>query len=90
MNGADDIQRWWGKLKVEDRIRQDVTVGADDFPSAILDICEQLDLTKPIVTYKHDSEMARFNRTVFYPDDFIESVVFHTMEIERLVDRKKK
>ena len=90
MSGKDSARRWWGKMKVEDRIRQDVTVAADDFAAALSDVCEQLDLTKPIVTRKHENEMSRFNRTVFYPDDFIESVRFDAMEIERLVDRKKK
>jgi len=77
-------------MKVEDRIRQDVTVAADDFAAALSDVCEQLDLTKPIVTRKHENEMSRFNRTVFYPDDFVEECTFDTFEIEKINVKKRK
>ena len=82
--------RWWGKLKIEDRIQQDCTILAVGFPGALAAVCKHFDLTRPIVTRKHENEMDQFGRTVFYPDDFIESVPFDTMEIEIIRSKKKK
>ena len=81
--------RAWGKIKVEDAIRQDVTLFGDSFESCLLNICEHFDLTKPIIVNKHYSEIDRFYRTIFYPDDFIEPVNFDTLEIEILIQKKK-
>ena len=81
--------RVWCKLKVEDRIRQDVTLSAEDFASALHAVCEHFDLTKPIVCNKHLNEIKNFRRTVFYADDFIESVDFDTLDIEIIVLKKK-
>lgn len=86
---AADVGRWWGKIKVEDRIREDETVTSDNFASALISLCEHFDLTKPIVTGKHQHEMENFRRTVFYPDDFIEDVCFDTFEIEKIVTKKQ-
>lgn len=82
--------RVWGMLKVEDRIREDVTVTADDFMSSLMKVCEHFDLTKPIMVQKHYNEITRFNRTIFYADDFIEAVPFDTLEVEIIVMKKKK
>lgn len=81
--------RVWGKIKVEDRIQDDVTLECGDFESGLLKVCEHFDLTKPIIVGKHQNEINRFFRTIFYPDDFIESVNFDTLEIEILVEKKK-
>lgn len=81
--------RVWGKLKIEDRIVQDVTMNADDFTDALTSVCDHFDLTKPIVTGKHEAEIRNFYRTIFYPDDFIESVDFDTFEIEIIVNKKQ-
>ena len=82
--------RVWGMIKVEDRIQSDVTVTADDFMGSLMKVCEHFDLTKPIMVQKHYREIERFNRTVFYPDDFIEAVPFDTLEVEIIVIKKKK
>ena len=77
-------------IKVEDRIKSDVVVTADDFMGSLMQVCEHFDLTKPIMLDKHLSEIKRFNRTIFYADDFIEAVPFDTLEIEIIVNKKKK
>jgi len=77
-------------IKVEDRIREDVTVSADDFMGSLMKVCEHFDLTKPIMVQKHYNEIERFNRTIFYADDFIEAVDFDTLEVEIIVIKKKK
>ena len=81
--------KYWVKLKQEDIILQHTTVEAPDFAGALGAACSAFDLSKPIVCEKHKSEMERFSRTVFYPDDFVDSVSFDTMEIE-IITRKKK
>jgi hypothetical protein len=79
----------WGKIKSEDRILRDVTLQEDDFTAALAAVCDRFDLTKPIVCAKHLGEISNFNRTIFYPDDFIEPVNFDTLEIEIINMRKK-
>jgi hypothetical protein len=81
--------RFWGKLKIEDKIIKDITVKGEDFKGAISVICGEFDLSKPLMLEKHLSEIRQFNRTVFYADDFIESVSFDSLEIEKIVTKKK-
>ena len=82
--------KFWIKLKKEDVIIQHITVDAADLPAALVSACNTLDLSKPMVYEKHKNEMERFYRTVFYPDDFVDSVHFDTMEIEIITKRKKQ
>ncbi len=81
--------RYWGKIKIEDRIQKDITLEEKDFLGALSAVCDFLDLSKPIVCAKHHAEIKAFSRTVFHPDDFVESVDFDTLEIE-VIGRKKK
>lgn len=81
--------RFWGKLKIEDRIIKDITAESDDFKTAVSSVCAGFDLSKPLILEKHLSEMRQFNRTVFHADDFVESVPFDTFEIEKIVIKKK-
>ena len=82
--------KYWVKLKAEDIIMQHTTVDAADLSAALVSACSVLDLSKPMVYDKHRTEMERFSRTVFYPDDFVDSVHFNTMEIEIITRRKKQ
>jgi len=81
--------RYWGKIKTEDRIIRDVTLNESDFVHAVAAVCDSLDLSKPIICAKHHAEMKSFSRTVFYPDDFVESVQFDTLEIEAIGRNKR-
>ncbi len=81
--------KFWGKLKTEDRILKDIIVNCDDLKSAVAAICDEFDLSKPLILEKHLSETASFNRTVFYPDDFVERVSFDSFEIEKIATKKK-
>lgn len=82
--------RFWGKIKTEDRIVRDLVQEDRDFTEALVSLCTRFDVGKPIVCDKHFKEMSSFNRTIFYPDDFIESVDFDTLEIELIDIRKHK
>lgn len=81
--------RYWGKIKIEDAMKTDVTLEEKDFLSALSAICDRLDLSKPIICGKHHAEIASFRRTVFYADDFVESVEFDRLEIE-IIGKKKR
>lgn len=81
--------KFWAKLKSEDRILKDITVAGDGLKAAIASACNEFDLSKPVILEKHLNEMTQFNRTVFYPDDFIESVSFDSLEIEKIASKKK-
>ena len=80
--------RFWGKIKTEDRIQCDLVQEDKDFSSALTALCDRFDIGKPIVCDKHLKEVQSFRRTLFYPDDFVESVSFDTFEIE-IIDTKK-
>jgi hypothetical protein len=82
--------RVWGMIKVADRIKRDVIINADDFMSALILVCEHFDLAKPIMVQKHYREVEQFNRTIFYSDDFVESVPFDTLEVEIIITKKKR
>ena len=79
----------WGMLKSQDRIIEQVVVEREDFAAALHAICAHFDLMRPIVCEKHRFEIRNFRRTVFYPDDFLESTAFDTLEIEIIGSRKK-
>lgn len=81
--------RYWGKIKIEDRMKRDTVTEATDFVSALSAVCDAFDLSKPIICAKHHAEIKSFSRTVFFPDDFVESVDFDTLEIE-VIGKKKK
>ena len=80
--------RIWGKIKIEDRIQKDLTLDATGFAMAVEAVCTSFDLSKPIICAKHHAEIKNFSRTVFYADDFVESVDFETLEIEIIGDKK--
>ncbi len=82
--------KYWVKLKTEDIIRTHITVDAPDLVGALVEGCNALDLSKPVLCEKHHSEMKRFSRTLFYPDDFVDSVPFDALEVELITRRKQK
>lgn len=82
--------KYWGKIKTEDRIIRDLVRDDKDLPAALVSVCSQFDIGKPIICGKHIAEMRAFRRTVFYPDDFVEQIDFDTLEIEIIDTRKNK
>ena len=62
---------------------------AQGWNSVLTDLVKPLDLARPVLLNKHVQELAKFNRTVFSPADFIESVAFDRFEIEILPEKKK-
>ena len=53
------------------------------------ELCQALDLSRPIVLEKHLNELERFNHTQFRQSDFMEPVLFDRFDIEILVEKKE-
>jgi len=72
------LRKYWGKFKHETKIikefmaeskSDDIFAGA---VTAIETICNQADVSKPVILSKHVKELQKFNRTVFYTLDFFD------------------
>ncbi len=86
------MARLWLKVMKENRIRQQEALPCvwGEEKDVLVELCKTLDLPAPIWLSKHESEYARFRRTSFKPEHFIESVEFDAMEIEFLDDTGKR
>lgn len=62
---------------------------AQGWNSVLTELVKPLDLARPVLLNKHVQELAKFNRTVFSPADFIESVSFDRFELEIFPEKKK-
>lgn len=56
----------------------------------IHELCQDLDLCRPLILRKHVNDLKQFSRVVFKPSDFIEPVDFDEFEIEVLSEKKKR
>ena len=54
------------------------------------ELCQDLDLCRPVILRKHVNDLKQFSRVVFKPADFIEPVDFDEFEIEVLSEKKKR
>ena len=90
--------RIWAKVLIEHKImRETVREFSSARPSdlegwspLLHELCQDLDLCRPVILRKHVYDLQRFSRVVFKPADFIESVDFDEFEIEVLSEKKKK
>ncbi len=53
------------------------------------ELCQALDLSRPVVLNKHINELERFNHTQFRQNDFMEPVSFDRFDVEILVEKKE-
>ena len=54
------------------------------------ELCQDLDLCRPVILDKHMNDLKQFSRVVFKPRDFIEPVDFDEFELEILSEKKKR
>ena len=52
------------------------------------ELCQALDLMRPVVLEKHVAELDRFSRTVFRQSDFMEPIPFDSFEMEIFPEKK--
>ncbi len=87
----------WAKVHKQHKIIQEAVrefslarpLDAEGWNRILVDLCKPLDLACPVLLNKHVQELASFNRTVFSPGDFMESVSFDRFEIEIIPEKKK-
>ena len=89
------MARFWGKIMKKQRIISDTVTEAEplytnlDFEQVVQQLCEPLDLPRPVILSKHLRDMGSFRRARFLPGDFMEEVSFDFFEVEELVEKKK-
>ena len=90
--------RIWAKVLQDHKIMQETV---REFSSArpsdlegwgmiIHELCQDLDLCRPLILRKHVNDLKQFSRVVFKLSDFIEPVDFDEFEIEVLSEKKKR
>ena len=87
----------WGIIRKIDKIQRQHTIEyehltrdtASDWDELISPLCQELDLSRPLMLKKHFKEIEEFSRVVFLPSDFIEPVDFDRFEIEIFYPKKK-
>lgn len=92
------MMKIWAKVLTDHRIMNETV---REFSSArpsdmegwsvlLHELCQDLDLCRPVILSKHVNDLKQFSRVVFKPADFIESVDFDEFEIEVIPEKKKK
>ena len=92
------MMKIWAKVLTDHRIMNETV---REFSSArpsdmegwsvlLHELCQDLDLCRPMILRKHVNDLKQFSRVVFKPADFIESVDFDEFEIEIIPEKKKK
>jgi len=85
----------WAKTILGEKItrsllHEQALIDQYSFDETLCDICHQLDLPTPIVTPTNLRHFFAFNHVKFKPRDFVESVDFDYMELEFVIEKKKK
>lgn len=87
----------WGIVRKDHRIQRQHTIeypkltrdSSPNWHELIGPLCEELDLSRPLILKKHLKEIADFSRVVFIPSDFVEPVDFDKFEIEVFYPKEK-
>lgn len=80
----------WGRIKLDNSVLDSrvVTVQAKtaydvaDWSEPFARLCHDMNLSRPVILKKHVRDLEQFRHTVFFPQDFLESVDFDRLEIE--------
>lgn len=80
--------RLWGKVYKDNRLVMDTVIEnqkedtrTHKVMDALMDICYEFDLGKPIWLDKNAREFQRHSKTKFYKDSFVEEIDFDFLEI---------
>lgn len=80
--------RIWAKTYKHNRITSSLIYESidhfiyDQFYLHVQEICHKMDIPSPMVLKYHTDNFVEFNRAVFLPADFIESVSFDKLVLE--------
>lgn len=89
--------RIWAKIICDQRIYNQTvrefsslrSFSNSEIESVIHELCQELDLARPILLNKHFNEFQQFQRIIFKAADFIEPISFDSLEIELIKEKKK-
>ena len=80
----------WAKLMKDGKILKQVTYRRDDkfsysqFFVYLTDICEELDISTPVLLKTHIFNYAKFSTVRFIPRDFVERVDFDKLVLDNI------
>lgn len=87
----------WARVMTRQRIEADCVqafdarpTDADGWETVLHELCKPLDLSRPVLLEKHFRELARFDRTAFFPSDFMEPVPFDRFELEIFPEKRER
>lgn len=83
----------WGKVILGNKIQRDVVIDypdmlpsmITDWDEAIGDVCQALDLSRPVVLLKNIADLQAFYHTTFKAGDFTEHINFDKLMISVLI-----
>lgn len=89
--------RIWAKTTTHQKIQSEVVrefalarpSDLESWTPVLHELCQALDLSRPIVLEKHVNELERFSHTVFRQGDFMEPISFDRFEIEIFPEKKE-
>lgn len=85
------MQLWARAIKHHRIARSETVEMGDDLTETLGELFLKLDLPRPMMLGKNDREWEQFGLTSFNRDNFVESIPFERIEIERIdPDAKKK
>lgn len=86
MSEQQTTGRLWIRLMKKHRVARDLTVPCtrEDPVSALREALSQLDLGQPLWLPRHYADWEEYALTRFFPEHFVESVNFESMDISYL------
>ena len=89
--------RIWAKTLTRQKIQSEVVrefalarpSDLEGWMPVLHELCQALDLSRPVLLEKHIRELDMFHRTQFRQSDFMEPVSFDRFEIEILIEKKE-
>ncbi len=87
----------WALLRTKQKIQEDTVMefsfsppfDAEMWQHTIGELCQALQIGRPVIMQKHLSQLVQFSRTAFLPSDFLETVSFDRFEIELFPEKKE-
>jgi len=82
----------WYLIKKKQKVVSDrLYIGQfeDAMGEGLTEVCQELDLERPVILLKHERELAQFNRAVFHKRDFIGDFQYDALEVECVAEKEK-
>lgn len=83
--------RIWSKILIDGKIQRQFVYENEgryvhhEFFDYLSEICYELDVPTPVILKTHIVNFAKFNHVKFTPKDFVESIDFDALFLERII-----